>query len=77
MYSMEEMEAVCQTHTTSELCQKAQAMIRQLLASEERLRVALKDTADALEKFVDTEKVIREPYKTPLSAYDRAREALK
>ena len=40
------------------------------------LEVALKDAADALEKFVDTAAPFRPPYEHPLSAYDRARAAL-
>jgi hypothetical protein len=41
-----------------------------------KLVEALRDTTDALGKFVDTSRKTREPYETPLSAYDRARAAL-
>ena len=53
------------------------AAIRALIEERDRLRVALKDAADALELFVDTGAKHREPYETPLSAYDRARAALE
>ena len=51
--------------------------IRELIEERNALRVALKDAADALELFVDTGAKHREPYETPLSAYDRARAALE
>ena len=53
------------------------AAIRELIEERDRLRVALRDAADALELFVDTGAKHREPYETPLSAYDRARAALE
>lgn len=43
-----------------------------LKAERDNLRVALKDCCVALESFVDLGKKTREPYRTPLSAYDRA-----
>ena len=51
--------------------------IEELEAKLEKAVDALQDTTDALEKRVDTDKEFREPYETPLSAYDRARATLE
>jgi hypothetical protein len=56
------------------------AAILVLEASQARilqLGVALTDSNAALSTFVDLTKYTREPYETPLSAHDRARDILE
>jgi len=61
----------------SPLGKRAADRIEELEAKLEKAVDALQDTTDALEKRVDTDKEFREPYETPLSAYDRARATLE
>ena len=46
--------------------------VARMRAEVDTLREALKDTMAALAAFVNTDAKYREPYETPLSAYDRA-----